>query len=166
MKTAGYPDLTIGPGRIAISRGLPRNQAGFKVYRALNPGPWFNSVAHDTYLKLYGEVLAKLDPQKTWGELHALVAPAEPILMCFEKRLDLLSGKTYCHRHQVAEWFKATLGHDVLELEPGPRTVKGPDGHLDLVCDKCKIVMIRRNGVGYYCPNCGAQGNLPLHPRE
>jgi len=35
-------------------------------------------------LPLYGQILAGLDPQRTYDELVALMAPAEPVLLCYE----------------------------------------------------------------------------------
>jgi len=42
MKTASFFAYT-GPARISIARFAPRGSpAGFRIYRALAPGPWFN----------------------------------------------------------------------------------------------------------------------------
>ena len=110
MKTASF-FLYTGPGRISISRSNPR---GILVagYRALAPGPWFKEVNEATYRELYAAQLARLDPQKVWADLHALV-PFEPVLLCWEK---LQKPGESCHRRMVAQWFKHALGHDVDEL--------------------------------------------------
>lgn len=39
--------------RIGISRGQPRGQSGYRMYRKLAPGPWFNAVPIDEYERLY-----------------------------------------------------------------------------------------------------------------
>jgi hypothetical protein len=65
MKTAAW-STPLDPSycRIGISRGVPRQQpAGFKKYRKLAPGPWFNSVTPEEYDRLYrAEVLDRLHP--------------------------------------------------------------------------------------------------------
>jgi hypothetical protein len=55
--------------RIGISRGVPRRMgAGFRIYRKLAPGPWFNSVDVDTYCDRFrAEILAPLDPHQVAG---------------------------------------------------------------------------------------------------
>ena len=119
MKTASFFSYT-GPGRISIARFAPRNTpAGFRIYKPLAPGPWFNSVSEEMYRELYFAQLAELDPAAVVAELEALAAGAEPILLCYESVKDIATGKTYCHRHMVAEWLKHELGIDVPEIEAG-----------------------------------------------
>ena len=125
MKTSNFFSYT-GPGRISIARFAPRGTAkGFRVFRGLAPGTWFNSVPHETYLKLYAnEILAKLDPRETWDTLHEMAAGAEPVLLCWEKPAEVNSGKVFCHRRQVAAWFEERLGVVVPEftLDEQPRS--------------------------------------------
>lgn len=110
MKTACFFEYT-GPGRISIARFPPRGTpAGFRVYRALAPGPWFKSVPEDEYRRRYAAQLAALDPKKTFTALTELADDAEPVLLCWERKADLAAGKVFCHRRIVAEWFSATLG--------------------------------------------------------
>lgn len=119
MKTASFFSY-FGPGRISIARFAPRNTpAGFKVYKPLAPGPWFNSVPEDVYRELYFAQLADLDAAAVVGDLLHLAAGAEPILLCYESVKDIATGATYCHRHMVAEWLKRELGIDVPEIEAG-----------------------------------------------
>lgn len=122
MKTASFFTYT-GPGRISIARFPPRNTpAGFKVYRALAPGPWFNSVDIKEYLeRFHAEILAPLDPQAVWDELHRLAAPHEPVLLCWEKppvAASEVAGHDFCHRRIVAEWLEVKLGRIVDEFDP------------------------------------------------
>jgi hypothetical protein len=115
VKTSSFFDY-VGLGRISIARFPPRRTPpGFRVYRALAPGPWFNSVAHEEYGRLYADQLALLDPAQVWADLHELAGEHEPILLCWERPQDLISGKTFCHRRRVAEFFRRTLGHVVPE---------------------------------------------------
>jgi hypothetical protein len=116
MKTASFFTYT-GPGRISIARFAPRGTpAGFRVYKTLAPGPWFNKVTKSVYHDLYFAGLHLLEPQKVWDELHAMHPHTEPVLLCWEHPHNIAAGETYCHRHMVAEWIKSTLGHDVPEL--------------------------------------------------
>ncbi|MCL2822690.1 MAG: DUF488 domain-containing protein, partial [Polyangiaceae bacterium] len=115
MKTscfAGYK----GPGRICIARYAPRGTpAGYRVFKALAPGEWFKSVSKEQYMVLYdGEILAPLDPQKTWDTLHELAGGVEPVLLCWEK--PPLTADNWCHRRIVSEWFESRLGVVVPEL--------------------------------------------------
>ena len=66
--------------RIGISRGQPHRQArGFRVYRKLAPGPWFNSVGVDEYYHLYRtEILGPLNPRAVADEL-AEMALGQPV---------------------------------------------------------------------------------------
>ena len=120
MKTASFFTY-FGPGRISIARFAPRNMpAGFKVYKPLAPGPWFNSVSEQMYRELYFAQLADLDAAAVVGDLLHLAGGAEPVLLCYERVKDIAAGITYCHRHMVAEWLKAELGLDVPEIGSKP----------------------------------------------
>lgn len=121
MKTASFFSYQ-GPGRISIARFPPRNiPAGFKVYRKLAPGTWFNSVSVEEYLQRFdAEILAPLDPADTWNELYRLTAPYEPVLLCWERPPVAASevlGHDFCHRRIVAEWFERELGMVVDEIK-------------------------------------------------
>jgi Protein of unknown function, DUF488 len=123
MKTASFFRYT-GAGRISIARYAPRNTpAGFRIFKPLAPGKWFNSVSREKYLELYQEqMLNALDPQKTWDQIHALAEGAEPVLLCWEQ--PPFTDSNWCHRRIVADWFQKTLGEDVPEL--------GTPAHLSL----------------------------------
>jgi hypothetical protein len=116
MKTASFFTYA-GPGRISIARFAPRGTpAGFRTFRALAPGPWFNSVERDEYVQRYdAEILSRLDPQETFDRLHELAGEAEPVLLCWER--PPLTAENWCHRRIVAEWFQDRLGVAVPEFE-------------------------------------------------
>lgn len=115
MRTASFFEYT-GPGRISIARFPPRGTpAGFRVYRALAPGPWFKSVSEPEYRKRYAAQLAALDPQRTYQDLVTLAADDDPVLLCWERKADLEAGRAFCHRRIVAEWLGSTLGIAVPE---------------------------------------------------
>jgi hypothetical protein len=115
MKTSCFTVFQ-GPGRICIARYAPRNTpAGFRMFKALAPGEWFNQVSEEEYRRRYfGEILAPLDPRAVLTELEALAEGAEPVLLCWEK--PPLTPKNWCHRRMVAEWLMDTLGVEVPEL--------------------------------------------------
>lgn len=118
MKTGSWKTYK-GAGRIGVARQAPRfAPAGFKLYRALAPGPWFNEpMTEGEYERRYrSEVLDRLDPQAVWDQLHALALPpgAEPVLMCFEA--PPWTSDNWCHRRMIAAWFKETLGQEVPEI--------------------------------------------------
>lgn len=119
MKTASWL-LYTGSGRVGISLGSPRGApAGYRFYRALAPTRDMLQMSDEEYAPRYQAILANLDPQKVWEDLHALAGleedgrQVEPVLMCFERDA---SG---CHRRLVAAWFGTALGAKVAELETG-----------------------------------------------
>jgi len=59
MKVSSFFDYQ-GPGRISIARYAPRGTpAGFRVYKPLAPGPWFNSVSRTEYERRYAISVAR-----------------------------------------------------------------------------------------------------------
>lgn len=132
MKTSSFY-LYSGLGRISIARTAPhRVAAGFKVYRALAPGAWLFDPTYKDYTtyreRYFREILAPLDPQKVWDDLHALADGHEPVLLCHE---HLRKPGEWCHRRMAAEWFEQALGAVVPEtvVEQKPKT----DNQLDLL---------------------------------
>ena len=117
MKLSSFFDYT-GPGRISIARYAPRNTpAGFRVYKPLAPGPWFNKVEKPEYESLYFAQLASLSARKVVDDLCALAFDNEPVLLCWERKADIFElKKTWCHRHMVGTWLRQQLNIDVEEL--------------------------------------------------
>jgi hypothetical protein len=99
---------------VGISRGTPRRKGGFRRLRELEPGPWFRTVAPNTYLELYGDLLRRLDPGEVRDRLFSF--GAMPVLLCFERAEDIHSGTHYCHWHLVAQWLEDRLGIEVPEV--------------------------------------------------
>jgi hypothetical protein len=99
---------------IGISRGVPRRIApGYRVFRDLAPGPWFNSVGVDEYCYRYRtEILGRLNPKVVADRLTRIAEGRTPVLVCYE-RPD--SGQ-WCHRAMVAEWLAGALGCAVPEF--------------------------------------------------
>jgi hypothetical protein len=120
MKTASFFTYQ-GPGRISIARYAPRNTpAGYRTFRALAPGEWFNKVTEERYRELYfAEVLGVLDPRVTLDTLCDLAAGAEPVLLCWER--PPFTADNWCHRRMVAEWFGEKLGIDLPEVQVSPK---------------------------------------------
>lgn len=101
--------------RIGISRGVPRGQkAGFRLYRRLAPGDYFNRVTVAEYDRLYRQQLEVLDPHQVVGELRELAAGLKPTLLCFEPAA--IDDDRWCHRAMVSAWLFETLGLVVLEV--------------------------------------------------
>lgn len=118
MKTASFFTFA-GEGRVSIARYAPRaTPAGFRVFAALAPGPWFNKVGGDEYRRRFAaEIIGRLDPAETWDRLHQLVAPGvEPVLLCWEK--PPWTEDNFCHRRIVADWLGEKLGFTIEELAP------------------------------------------------
>ncbi len=117
MKTASFFTYR-GPGRISIARWAPRRHPkGYRIFRELAPGEWFNSVPRDEYLRRFeAEVLDVLSPFHTWAKLEELAGGVEPVLLCWEK--PPFTEGNWCHRRIVAEWFKEHMGKDVPEMSP------------------------------------------------
>jgi hypothetical protein len=124
MKTASFFTYT-GPGRVSISRFPPRGTpAGFRIFRALAPGEWFNSVSKEEYERRYAAQLAVLNARTVHEDLVRLAAGAEPVLLCWEK--PPFHETNWCHRRLVAAWFKTELAIEVPELgfESLPDTIQ------------------------------------------
>ncbi len=86
VKTASwFTNLPEGHTKIGISREIPRRiAAGYRMYRALAPGPWFNSVSPPEYERRYkAEVLDRLDPGAVAAELLDLARGGIPVLVCY-----------------------------------------------------------------------------------
>jgi hypothetical protein len=119
MRPASFFTYT-GAGRVSIARFPPRDTPkGFRVYKALAPGPWFNSVDKPEYERRYAEQLAQLDPAQVRADLEGLAGEHEPVLLCWEK--PPFSEKNWCHRRLVARWLLDTSGLQVPELVARPQ---------------------------------------------
>jgi hypothetical protein len=100
--------------RIGISRGVPRRQApGYKIMRALAPGPWFNSVSVAEYDARYREWLDQLDRDQVLARISAVAQGRPAALVCYE-----VAGKPghWCHRSLCAQWLAEGLGRPVPEF--------------------------------------------------
>lgn len=100
--------------RVGISRGTPRRlPAGYRIYRALAPGLWFNSVGIEEYYTRYRtEILGSLDPRVVADALLGLASGRVPVLLCYEQPVP---GQ-WCHRAMAAEWLAEALGATVPEF--------------------------------------------------
>ena len=103
--------------KIGISRGNPRgHEAGYRVYRALAPGPWFHSVDVGEFVKRYNKSLNALEPRAVMADITRLADGRTPILCCFEATDDIIAGLCWCHRSLAAHWLHKTLGVTVREF--------------------------------------------------
>lgn len=101
--------------KIGISRGTPRGQAaGYRLFKILAPGAWFNSVSAAEYRDRYfSEILASLDAAKVVAKIQELAGDKVPVLVCYESPTK---DEDWCHRGYVSAWLKDKLGLDVPEL--------------------------------------------------
>src|ERR1700730_14197091 len=106
--------------RISISRGPPRGIGGYRTYRELAPGPWFNSVPPGEYLTRYEQLLNALDPRETVSQIGALAGGKVPVLCCFETIAKIAAGETFCHRSLAARWLEHHLSITIEEIGAPP----------------------------------------------
>ncbi|MGU9981480.1 hypothetical protein ACJ4V0_15705 [Phreatobacter sp. HK31-P] len=101
--------------KIGISRGTPRGMAaGYRLFKILAPGVWFNSVPADEYRKRYfDETLGPLDPAKTVSDIEGMAQGRTAVLVCYESPLK---PEEWCHRGYVSAWLHDKLGLEVPEL--------------------------------------------------
>lgn len=115
MKTGSWlaklPDDHI---KIGISRGVPRGlPAGYRLFKRLAPGPWFNSVSPIEYDRLYrAEILARLDPKVVVANITELAGGRIPVLCCYESKPNW----EWCHRAMTARWLADATGRPVPEF--------------------------------------------------
>ena len=114
MTASWFAKLPAGATLVGTSRGVPRGMTSYKPLRALEPGLWFKSVSPTEYLTRYRQILDRLDPEAIRDQLFAF--GDTPVMLCFEKAADCQCGKTWCHRHLVAQWLEDSLGIEVLEV--------------------------------------------------
>lgn len=98
--------------RIGISRGAPRGQRGYRMYRKLAPGPWFRSVDAERFRDLYCEQLAELNPRNVLEEIACLAEGRIPALLCFEPPPP---DPRWCHRALLSVWLEETCDIGVSE---------------------------------------------------
>jgi hypothetical protein len=114
LKTASFYTYT-GPGRVSIARFPPRGApGGFRIFKALAPGAWFNKVARPEYERLYAEQLAVLDARTVVDQIALMHPHNEAVLLCYER--PPFTATNWCHRRLVAEWIERELGIEVPEL--------------------------------------------------
>ncbi len=114
MKTSYFSKSGSHPNAVSIAGKSPDWYYGTE-YKVLAPKWWFyanyknsdqTEEDEQAYIDAYKEeVLGKLDPH----EVHKLLGD-DAVLLCWE------SSEKFCHRHIVAEWFKAH-GIEIEEIE-------------------------------------------------
>jgi hypothetical protein len=87
--------------------------AGYRVYKTLAPGPWFNSVSPEEYDRRYkAEVLDRLNPRVIASELVDLARGGIPVMVCYERP----ATNQWCHRAMAALWLAEALGRVIPEV--------------------------------------------------
>jgi hypothetical protein len=86
----------------------------YRLYRKLQPGPWFNTCASPAeYEWRYQlDVLDVLNARLLADELQHLAGGKTPVLCCYE---GAGSGQ-WCHRALAARWLANALGIEVPEF--------------------------------------------------
>ena len=100
--------------RVGISRGTPRaHPAGYRRYRTLAPGSWFNSVPDEEYVRRYtAEVLAPLSSKALIADLLRISGGSPVALLCFER---CQTDDGWCHRGLVARYLEHEAGLQIHE---------------------------------------------------
>lgn len=141
MRTSCYSNLSkidrsqFGP--VGITRGIPKWLTGRNRppnYSDLAPTWPMLKMPLDEYEPTYQQILAKLDPQRVWDELHHLALDREPVLLCYENptKGPLDSPENFCHRRMAAGWIENHLGVSVPELTFGGPSRPSPGSLLTL----------------------------------
>lgn len=108
-----FTKLPDGHCRISVARSAPRGQSGFRTYRQLAPGKWFNSVSPKEYrARYFDEILSRLNAKQVVRELMDLADGGIPTLLCWEKPAP---GPDWCHRGYISQWLYQELGLEVYE---------------------------------------------------
>lgn len=127
--------------RIGISRGVPRNQRGFRMHRKLQPSPGTLKLPDAIFTRRYvREVLQPLDPRQVVDELMEIADGKIPALLCFEHA----HSPAWCHRGIVAAWLQAEIGLDVSEYG---REQDGCGIEHPKLCAEARAVLPRRGGL-------------------
>jgi hypothetical protein len=120
MKTSYFHLSADDPGAVSIARGKPWYFNG-QEYRRLFPREDmlkdYNDAlsSWDEYSEKYSfEILAPLDAKSVWRDLHDLVAPHEPVLLCWEDPRRSMPFR--CHRRLVAIWLASHLDVGIPEV--------------------------------------------------
>lgn len=105
-----YPSTHI---KIGVSRGVPRGQpAGYRIFRKLAPGPWFNNVSVQEYRSRYFAILNEMNPRDVVDEILHLAKDRIPVLVCYE---NPAKPADWCHRGFISAWLADELGLAVPE---------------------------------------------------
>ena len=118
MQTSSFFYYRDRPGGIRISVGLPRFiKEAYSIPFLTDLAPRYFGVLPTPNLTecqtIFQQQLAELDPHDIHNRCVALVAPYEPVLLCFEKP-PFINGH-WCHRRAVAEWMEHSLNISVPE---------------------------------------------------
>ena len=119
MKTSNFKLSALAPGAVSIARKPPWYFHG-RNYPPLFPPEGLLKDYRDRFVsrrdyldRYFCEVLGPLDAERVVKDINALVAPGEPILLCWEYPQD---ADLFCHRRIVATWLEGKLNVDVPEV--------------------------------------------------
>jgi len=119
MKTSCFKLSALDPGAVSIARKPPWYYNG-RTYPPLYPPADLlrdyrdrlisRREYHDRY---FCGVLGPLDAERVVKDITALVAPSEPVLLCWEYPQD---ADFFCHRRIVAAWLEGKLNVEIPEV--------------------------------------------------
>jgi hypothetical protein len=124
--------------RIGISRGTPRGQSGFRMYRRLQPAQGTLKLPDAEFTKRYlRDVLGRLDAHQVVRELLDLADGNIAVLCCFEHT----HSPAWCHRGIVSAWLQAEIGIGVPEYG---REQDGCGVNHPKLCAEARALLSRR----------------------
>jgi hypothetical protein len=92
--------------KVGVSLGVPKKmEKGYRLYKKLAPGPWFNSVSPAVYRQRYFDELSLLDPEQVVNEIEGLADDRIPVLVCWERPTQ----PEWCHRAFISAWLADKL---------------------------------------------------------
>lgn len=120
MKTSCFKLSAFAPGAVSIARQRPWYFHGRKYRPLFPPEDLLKDYRdrlvsrHDYQDRYFCEILGPLDAERVVKEIKALVAPSEPVLLCWEYPQD---ADFFCHRRIVATWLEGKLNVEVPEVD-------------------------------------------------
>lgn len=98
--------------QVSIARYSPKWFYGPRYTDVAPTGYMLSSVcSHEEYLRMYDEILKKLNPQTVVAAVEKIAQGRDVALCCYEKPGD------FCHRHLLSEWLRKN-GYEVKEWKP------------------------------------------------
>ncbi len=108
LREAGAAMICVSVKKPAYFSHIPQISAVCPTYYMIS-----RRCPHDEYLRLYDQILARLDPRFVLRQIEEFAQGRDAALCCYEKPGD------FCHRHILARWLTEGTGVEVTEF-PAP----------------------------------------------